>query len=105
MPTSQFFLVRPPVDGVVDPSAAAKRVSKLSLKIRCAYKRGLHKMDPHAPKFVAVQKSAVAQEAAAAAVEECAECKALRAKVLAAAPWHCGPHLKLPSQRRRPPSL
>ena len=57
MPTSQFFLVHPPVDGVVDPSATAKRVSKLSLKNRRAYKRGLREMDPHVPEAAAAQKN------------------------------------------------
>ncbi len=46
MPISQCFLVDPPVDGVIDPFAAAERVSKLSLKNRSVYKRGLRKIDP-----------------------------------------------------------
>ena len=51
----------PPIDGVVDPSAAAKRVSKLSLKSPRAYKRGLRKIDLCTPEAAAAQKSAVAQ--------------------------------------------
>ena len=59
MPTSQFFLVQPLVDGVIDLFAFAKRVSKLYLKNRHAYKRGLRKMDSRAPEAAAEQKSLV----------------------------------------------
>ncbi len=41
MPISEFFLVDPPVDSVIDPPAAAKRVSNLSLKYQLTNKREL----------------------------------------------------------------
>ena len=67
--------------------------------------QGLRKMDPHTQEAAAAaQKPVAAQEAAAAAAtKERAEREALRQKVLAAAPCHYGPPLKLPPQCRLPP--
>ena len=92
-----------PVDGVVDPSAAAKKVSKLSLKNWRTYKRGLPKMDPHSQEAAAVQNSAAAQEVVAAAVKERVKRRALRTKEFVAAPWRSAHPLKPPSQRHPPP--
>ncbi len=82
MPTSQFFLVDPPIDSVVNPPPpTAKRVSKLSLRHQRTYKRGLRKMDPQAQ--------------AGAAAKESAECKKSRQEVLAMSSW----------RRSKPPPL
>ena len=94
MLTSQFFFVDPPVDGVFDPSAAIERVSKLSLKNRHMYKRGLRKMDLHAQGVAAAQEVAAtmtAKECMVALAKEHAECKALCTMVLVTAPWRYSP--------------
>jgi hypothetical protein len=85
---SQFFLVDTPVDSVIEPHPrAAKRVSKLSLRHQCAYKRGLCKMDPQAK--------------AGAAAKECTKRKKLHQERLATCSWR--QHKTPPPARKSPP--